>query len=323
MSSGQIGGLICFAMQDSNQRYRVLLYYKYVEITDPVTFVQEHQALCQSLELKGRILVAPEGISGTVAGTQSAIVKYKAAFTADPRFADMEFKENDCDRMPFPRLRVRARKEVVTLGVTDIRPEERAKHLNPKEWHALAEKAGQRDIVILDARNNFESAVGRFKHAITPNIDSFREFPQWVKQHAEQLRNKKVLMYCTGGIRCEKASALLKREGVNEVYQLHGGIINYGKQIPDGLWEGVCYVFDDRVGVRVNDNAHHTVIGTCHFCDTSTDDYYNCCNAECNKRILLCNECSERSNAACSKLCSTKHRLGIVKHWNIQTRTAE
>lgn len=306
--------------------YRVLLYYKYVSIEDPVALVAEHRALCERLHLKGRVLIAAEGINGTIAGTQDEIAEYKRAFTSDPRFADMEFKEDDHDAIPFPKLKVKARKEVVTLGVTDIRPEEMGKHLMPREWHALAQQADgtpESDVVIVDGRNNFEAAVGKFKNAITPDVNYFREFPEWVKENASAFKGKKVLMYCTGGIRCEKASALLKREGIEEVYQLHGGIINYGKQIPDGLWEGSCYVFDDRGGVKVNDDEHHNVIGNCHYCAEKTDRYYNCCNAECNKLILLCDDCKEKSNAACSEVCSQKHRDGVVKHWNIKTRTAE
>lgn len=300
--------------------FTVLLYYKYVRIDEPEQFAKEHRDLCRSLNLHGRILVSQEGLNGTVSGVTADAQAYKEALWNDSRFADIEFKEDTADHIPFGKLKIKVRPEVVTLEAPHIAPENGGEHLSPEEWHELAQ---QEDVVILDARNNFESAIGKFQNAVTPDIEYFREFPQWVRDHKTELQNKKVLMYCTGGIRCEKASAVIKDEGIEEVYQLHGGIINYGKHKPDGLWEGSCYVFDERMKVQVNDDTHHTVISQCEHCDTATDDYYNCCNAECNKQILLCEDCVQKSNQACSEECSQKHRAGSVKTWNVFTRTAE
>ncbi len=299
--------------------YRVLLYYKYVPLADAAEFVVHHRALCQSLNLKGRILVASEGLNGTVAGLLADTEKYKAALWADPRFTDMPFKEHAEETNPFRKLKVKLRSEVVTLADPAALPDQAAAHLSPQDWHAAAQ---QDDVVILDARNNFEWEIGKFKNAITPDIDYFREFPEWVRAHKAELENKTVLMYCTGGIRCERASAVLKNEGLTDVYQLDGGIINYGKEIPDGLWEGSCFVFDERMRVQVNNDEHHQLISTCHFCATTSDNYYNCCNAECNKLILLCDPCRDRSNNACSEVCATKHRDGVVKHWDVVERVA-
>lgn len=299
--------------------YKVLLYYQYVTIENPEEFRDQHRALCEELNLKGRILVGKEGLNGTVAGLGEDTDKYKTALLKDERFKGIHFKEDDYEDMPFKKLKVKAREEIVALGVDGASPENAGKHLSPQEWHELAQ---QEDVVILDARNNFEWEIGKFKNAILPDIDYFRDFPKWVKEHKAELQDKKVLMYCTGGIRCERASALLKEEGLEDVYQLYGGIVNYGKEIPDGLWEGSCFVFDERTAVQVNDDAHHEVISTCMFCDTKTDQYHNCCNAECNKFILLCEDCRERSNNACSEECSTKHRQGIVKHWDIKIKAA-
>lgn len=299
--------------------YTVLLYYKYVTIEDPEQYKANHLALCTELDLQGRIVIGAEGLNGTVAGTVEATKAYKQALWNDERFADMQFKEHACDAIPFPKLKIKVRDEIVTLGDKQASIDNAGKHLTPEEWHQLAQSE---DTIILDARNTFEWQIGKFKDAVLPDIDYFREFPEWVKQHKEELKNKKVLMYCTGGIRCERASAVLKNEGIENVYQLEGGIITYGKEIPNGLWEGSCFVFDERMAVQVNDDTHHEVISQCRFCDTKTDRYYNCCNAECNALILLCDGCKERSNNACSEVCSTKHRDGVVKHWDIATRQA-
>lgn len=294
--------------------YNVLLYYQYVPIANPTQFCERHYALCQQLQLKGRVLIGSEGINGTVAGSPAAAEQYKQALRDDDRFKTIQFKEAQYQVNPFPKLKVTVRQEIVTLGVEGASPKNSGKHLSPEQWHELAQ---QDDVVILDGRNNFEAAIGKFKNAITPDIEFFRDFPQWVQQNKLKLENKKVLMYCTGGIRCERASALLKEQGIPEVYQLDGGIINYGKHIPNGLWEGSCYVFDERTKVQVNDDAHHQIISHCLFCDTKTDVYYNCSNVKCNKMILLCDVCLDKSNMACSEECSTKNRNGVIKSWNI------
>ncbi|MBI4407143.1 MAG: rhodanese domain-containing protein, partial [Candidatus Kerfeldbacteria bacterium] len=212
------------------------------------------------------------------------------------QFRDIEFKEHAYHENPFVKLKIKYRRELVTLGVNEITAADAAQHLSPQDWHALAQ---QPDTVVLDVRNEYESRIGKFKHAITPDIANFRELPAWLQQHQE-LKDKKVLVYCTGGIRCEKASAVLKKSGVGAVYQLHGGIINYGKEIPNGLWQGSCFVFDQRMAVPVNDPAHHQIISQCHYCSTATDTYYNCANVDCNALMLLCPSCLQTSQRLCS-----------------------
>ncbi len=267
--------------------YRVLLYYKYVNLAEPEQFFNAHKLLCKQLGLTGRILVADEGLNGTVCGTIEQTEAYKQALWSDERFQDIEFKEHDYSENPFAKLKIKLRRELVALGVNEITAADAAQHLSPQDWHTLAQ---QPDVVVMDVRNNYESKIGKFKEAIVPDIGNFRELPAWMEQHQE-LKDKKVLIYCTGGIRCEKASAVLKRSGVGEVYQLHGGIINYGKEIPNGLWEGSCFVFDQRMAVQVNDTEHHYAISTCQSCETKTDQYYNCANVECNALILQCADC--------------------------------
>lgn len=275
----------------------VLLYYKYVHLVDPKQFLVEHKQLCQRLGLTGRILVADEGLNGTVCGTIQQTEHYKQALRAIEQFKDIEFKEHDYHENPFAKLKIKYRKELVALGVNEITAADAAQHLSPEQWHALAQ---QSDTVVLDVRNDYESRIGKFKGAITPEIANFRELPAWLQQHQE-LKDKKVLIYCTGGIRCEKASAVLKQSGVGAVYQLHGGIINYGKEIPAGLWEGSCFVFDQRMAVPVNDARHHQIISQCHYCPIATDTYYNCANVDCNALILLCPSCLAHSGRLCSR----------------------
>ncbi len=277
--------------------YRVLLYYKYVTLTEPAAFLVEHRKLCQQLGLTGRILIADEGLNGTICGTLEQTEQYKQALRAMVQFQDIEFKEHDHHENPFAKLKIKYRRELVALGVNEITAADAAQHLSPEAWHALAQ---QPDTVVLDVRNDYESKIGKFTNAITPDITNFRELPAWLQQHQE-LKDKKVLIYCTGGIRCEKASAVLKKSGVGAVYQLHGGIINYGKEIPAGLWEGSCFVFDQRMAVPVNDPEHHQIISQCHYCPTATDTYYNCANVDCNALILLCPSCLEQSQRLCSR----------------------
>lgn len=300
--------------------YRVLLYYQYVNIENPDAFRDEQRALCEELGLLGRILVGPEGINGTIAGSIEATDAYKQRMHADERFAQMQFKEDAHDSIPFRKLKVKTRPEIVTLEAEGAVPENGGDHLSPQEWHALAQ---QEDVVVLDARNEYEWRIGYFKDALLPEIDLFKEFPAWVQEHKDELKDKKVLMYCTGGIRCERASTVVKDiTGNDDVYQLEGGIATYGKEIPDGLWQGSMYVFDDRVKVQINDDAHHMLVSDCIHCDAQSDNIVNCSNAKCNDRVIICGTCMELSNGACSQECSTKHRDGVQAAWQIVERTA-
>lgn len=299
--------------------YRVLLYYQYVDIENPEQFREEHYALCERLNLLGRVIIGEEGINGTVCGLEKDTNEYKRIMHEDPRFAQMQFKEDSEAENAFRKLKVRFRPEIVTLEASnDAAPERGGQHLPPKEWHKMALED---DVVILDARNDYEWRVGRFKDAILPEVDQFKQFPQWVEEHKEELQDKKVLMYCTGGIRCERASTVVKDiTGNDEVYQLKGGIHTYGQEIPDGLWEGSMYVFDDRIKVQINDDEHHYAVADCYHCGEKTDECYNCSNAQCNMKIELCADCFDKANGACSKECSENHRDGIVKAWQIEEK---
>lgn len=208
--------------------YRVLLYYMYTTIENPEEFAAEHLEFCNSLELKGRILVAKEGINGTCSGTVEQTEKYMEAMNNDPRFDGIVFKIDEADGHAFKKMHVRPRPELVTLRLEDdINPHEiTGKYLEPKDFY---EAMKQEDTVIIDARNDYEFDLGHFKGAIKPDIESFRELPDWIRENKEVLEGKKILTYCTGGIRCEKFSGWLVREGYEDVSQLHGGIVTYGK----------------------------------------------------------------------------------------------
>ena len=214
-------------MTHDGMPYMVLLYYKYVPIANPERFVEDHRLLCQQLGLKGRILVAEEGINGTVAGEVGPIQQYQAALRSDQRFADLEFKISSGDASTFPKLMIKVRKEIVTLGLKeDVDPNENTgTHLSPESWKQMIDEGGD-EVILFDARNRYESDVGFFEGALRPEIEHFRDLPKVVDDYAH-LKGKKILMYCTGGIRCEKASALFQKEGFENVYQLHGGIVSY------------------------------------------------------------------------------------------------
>lgn len=245
-----------------NTEHVVLLYYKYVELPDPVAFAAEHLEFCRELGLKGRVLVAGEGINGTLAGPEEATDQYQAWCRNHPLFVDMPFKINRAEANPFKRLSVKPRREIVTLGVEEPfdLANEPENHLSPEEWKKAIE---EEDVVLFDVRNDYETAVGRFKDAIRPPIGNFRELPEALKQYGH-LKEKKVLMYCTGGIRCEKASALFRREGFKEVYQLDGGIITYGDQVGADYWEGECFVFDERMMVPVGEEPAAPIAACAH-----------------------------------------------------------
>ncbi len=264
--------------------YPVILFYKYVEIADADIFARSQRALCESLGLKGRVLIASEGINGTLAGTAEDVDRYIAALRADPRFSDIEIKRSSGDAGTFPKLVVKVRREIVTLGAGAI-PPDRENHLSPAEWKNLMEQ--NRDVVLLDIRNRFESAAGKFENAVTCDIEHFRELPEYVDR-LQDLKNKTVLMYCTGGIRCEKASTLFKRKGFENVFQLHGGIAAYQEQFGNEHWQGECFVFDQRMTVRVEEGL--VQIGRCAHTGRESSRFVNCLHDPCHKLYILSEE---------------------------------
>lgn len=264
--------------------FTVLLYYKYVDIDDPDRFAGEHLEFCRTLDLKGRIIVAAEGINGTVGGTEAATEEYKRWAANHPLFHDMDFKAGESRVPPFKRLSVKARREIVTLGLErDLDPRTQgAPHLSPAEWKQAIEEEG---VVLFDVRNAYESGVGRFKGAIAPPIDHFRELPEALGRYGH-LKEKKVLLYCTGGIRCEKASALFCEKGFRDVSQLAGGILNYAREFGDEHWEGDCFVFDERVMVGIGDSMKKPPAGRCAHTGRPTRNVINCLHDPCHRLFL-------------------------------------
>ncbi|MGI8820218.1 MAG: rhodanese-related sulfurtransferase [Chthoniobacterales bacterium] len=273
----------------------VILFYKYVPVADPPAFAAGQRDLCRALGLKGRVLIATEGINGTLAGPTDSIDDYRAALHRDTRFADVSFKVSAGDESTFPKLVVKVRPEIVTLGVGPVAPEQQ-NQLSPAEWKRVIE--AEPDAVLLDVRNRFESDAGKFEGAVVCEIENFRDLPAYVEK-LEPLKDRKVLLYCTGGIRCEKASALLRRSGFREVYQLHGGIVAYQEQFGNQHWQGECFVFDQRMTVRIEEGL--VQIGRCAHTGEASSRFVNCLHDPCHKLFIL-SEAAERANPD-HKLC--------------------
>jgi len=227
----------------------VAALYKFAKLPD----YREKQAglldLCVKQRIYGALLLAEEGINGTVAGSRAGIDALIAYLRADPRFAELEHKESYTDKMPFTRMKVKLKKEIVTLGVPGINPNEKVgTYVAPEDWNALISDP---EVLVIDTRNGYECDIGTFRSAIDPKITTFREFPAYIRRHFNTATHKKIAMFCTGGIRCEKASAYMLAQGFEQVYHLQGGILKYLEKITpaESLWEGECFVFDQRVSV--------------------------------------------------------------------------
>jgi UPF0176 protein len=278
---------------------KILLYYKFTPIQDPEAVKLWQKTLCDSLDLKGRILVSQHGLNGTVGGDMEDLKKYIKATKTYPGFKDVVFKWSDGDRDDFPRMSVKARRELVGFKNSDdeFEVDENGvvgggKHIKPKQLHELVEKYGD-DVVFFDGRNAHEAAIGKFKDAIVPNTNTSRDFiAELESDKYDDIKDKKVITYCTGGIRCEVISAMMKKRGFKEVYQIDGGIVKYGEAYgDDGLWEGSLRVFDDRMTVDFSDHAK--TIGECSHCNGPTNNYENCAWANCNDLVLICLHCKQ------------------------------
>jgi UPF0176 protein len=286
-------------MMNTENKYSILLYYFYAPIENPEEFREQHHYFCLSLNLRGRIIIAPEGLNGTVSGLKEDCQTYMDTLKADPKFATIDFKVEEYHTNAFTKLHVRTKPEIVHSDLFHIDPNERTgTHLSAEEFKKLKD---QENVVILDVRSNYEHAVGKFKNAVTLDIENFRDFPDKIGE-LEQFKDKKVITYCTGGIKCEKASAFLLEKGFKDVYQLHGGIIKYGIEAGGEDFEGKCYVFDNRIIADVN-RVNPTVISKCFVCGTTCDRMVNCANSICNNHIPMCEKCGWEMEGACSPAC--------------------
>jgi UPF0176 protein len=244
--------------------FTVCALYQFVRLDDFEAFRTPLRELMVELEVKGTILLALEGLNGTISGSKASIDGVIQFLQDDGRFDNLEIKFSHSEATPFKRLKVKLKKEIVTLGVEHVNPlSSVGTYIAPQDWNALISDP---DVVLIDTRNNYEYEIGSFKGAINPNTETFREFPTYTKDNLEQYRGKKVAMFCTGGIRCEKSTAYLKSQGFDTVYHLHGGILKYLEEVDEdqSLWQGECFVFDDRVAVK--HNLEQGQYDQCHAC---------------------------------------------------------
>lgn len=290
---------------------KILLYYKFTPLADPDAVRLWQHNLCESLELKGRIIISRHGINGTVGGDLHAIKTYIRRTREYPAFKDIDFKWSEGTGDDFPRLRVRVRDEIVTFGVPDeIHVTDEGivgggVHLAPEQVNELVAQRGD-DVVFFDGRNAYEARIGRFKNAVIPDVATTPDFVGELESGKyDHLKDKAIISYCTGGIRCEVLSVIMKNRGFKEVYQIQGGIVRYAEKYRDkGLWEGSLYVFDSRLKQDFAPNVD--VLGSCDHCGHPTDQFYNCTPSLCRTRILVCDECARTpTNLYCASCAVT------------------
>lgn len=278
---------------------KILLYYKFTPLADPAAVTLWQKSLASSLNLRGRILISTQGINGTVGGDIDDLKQYIKETKKLEGFKNTVFKWSDGSREDFPRLSVKTRRELVGFKNSDDEFDVDmdgviggGKHLKPRQVHELIEKHGD-DVVFFDGRNEHEARIGKFKNAVVPNTNTSRDFiAELESDKYDNLKDKKVITYCTGGVRCEVISAMMKKRGFKDVYQIDGGIVKYGEAYgDDGLWEGSLRVFDDRMTVDFSDHAK--TIGECSHCGGKTSNFENCALAECNDLVLICEDCKK------------------------------
>ncbi len=300
-------------MAENNEilEYEVVSFYKFVKLSEnELDFLaSELKELAETHLIKGLIITATEGLNGTVASPRGKLVQFTNYLESKFPGGDWRYKYSYSHKKPFKRFAVRVREEIVTSGFPDYIPGEHDEsHLSPEEWHKVL-TSGEK-VHLIDTRNDYEYEVGRFKGAIDPATRTFREFPEWVKSSGID-PEEKVLMYCTGGIRCEKAYIEMKELGYNNVYQLDGGILTYMEQFPEGEWEGECFVFDDRVALDKN-LAPSATYGLCPHCGDPARDYITCVMCEGDKKV--CVDCQKTEKGkTCSKNCAYHYNLKLNK----------
>lgn len=293
---------------------KILLYYKFTPIADPEAMKLWQKTLCDSLGLRGRILVSQHGLNGTVGGEIQDLKQYIKATKQFAGFKDIVFKWSDGVKEDFPRMSVKARRELVGFKNSDdeFTVDENGVigggvHLKPRQVHELVEKYGD-DVVFFDGRNEHEARIGKFKNAVIPNTNTSRDFiAELESDKYDDIKDKKIITYCTGGIRCEVISAMMKKRGFKDVYQIDGGIVKYGEAYgDDGLWEGSLRVFDNRMTVDFSD--HTKTIGECTHCGGKTSNFENCAHAECNDLVLICETCKQDPDLLFhAAACKAKH----------------
>lgn len=276
---------------------KVILYYKFVPVADPAMTMRWQRELCARLGLKGRIIISPHGINGTLGGPLKSLRQYKSEMNKSVVFKGIVYKWSQGSGDEFPRLSVKVRPELVAFGRPDeIKVDDQGvqgggKHLKPAQLHKLIEERD--DVVFFDGRNAYEAKIGKFKNAVVPDTKTTHDFIKELESDKyNDIKDKPVVTYCTGGIRCEVLSTLMKNRGFKDVYQIDGGIVKYGEKYgDDGLWEGALHIFDDRMVHRFSDKSKD--IGECVHCSGKTSNYENCSNVACNRLVLICENCDQ------------------------------
>lgn len=287
------------------KKHDILLYYKYTSIKNPKKFAEEQRLLCEKLKLTGRIIVAEEGVNGTVEGTKVNVKKYVKTMSVKRGFTNVHWKISDGIGNAFPKLSIKIRPEIVTLGLSkkeDVDPRKiTGKHLDPEILHKWLRK--DEKLHIIDMRNTYEHKVGHFAGSVLPPMKNFRDLKE-VLPTLKSLKNKKVVTVCTGGVRCEKASGYLIKNGFKDVYQLNGGIVSYMKKFPGEDFLGALYVFDQRVTMAYEPKkGERPIIGKCEKCGTKTENYADCGRSDCRTQFICCQDCIDSDKAYCSLAC--------------------
>lgn len=290
-----------------SNRYLVLAFYKFIAIKDPFQEVKNHQEFFRERDITSRIYISHEGINGQMSGSEEAAQEYMDWMHARPEFKDVHFKIHYWHEQAFPHKTVKYRKNLVARDErVDLSLQ--GEHVSPAEWKKMLES--EEDYLLLDIRNDYEWNLGHFEGAECPPCENFRDFEKYAETLEKSDISKKtpVMMYCTGGIRCELYSSILLEKGFENVYQLNGGIINYGLEAGSAHWLGKLFVFDDRLSVPISEEST-PIIGKCHLCQTASDAYYNCANMDCNHLFLCCPECLKKLDGCCKESCQTADRV--------------
>lgn len=290
-----------------NNIFKIILFYKYTYIDDTEVLMHDQRQLCQKLNLKGRIIIAKEGINATLEGTEENIQKYLNEFLADERFKDTHIKISDGIGEAFPKLSIKVRPEIVASGI-DLDPNKTSgKYITAEELHEWinfkkefysersedqnSEVRRPKEFYIVDMRNDYEQRVGHFANSILSDIDNFKELPKLLPK-LDHLKGKTIVTVCTGGVRCEKASGFLVQNGFSDVYQLYGGIVTYMEKYPNENFKGALYVFDQRIVMGFNmDDKKREVVGSCAKCKAPSENYINCIDGFCNRHFICCKDC--------------------------------
>lgn len=280
---------------------KVILYYKFIPVADPAMTMRWQRELCTRLGLKGRIIISPHGINGTLGGPLDGLLQYKREMNKAVIFKGITYKWSDGKADDFPKLSIKVRDELVAFKATDeIVVSEKGienggVHLKPEQVHKLIHERGD-EVIFFDGRNQYEAQVGRFKGAVIPNVKTTPDFLKELDDPKyDAIKERPIITYCTGGIRCEILSVLMKNRGFKEVYQIDGGIVKYGEKFgDDGFWEGILYIFDGRMSHKFSLNAKD--IGECVHCGGKTSNFVNCADKSCNRLVLLCDNCAPKHN---------------------------